>query len=196
MRFSAFVVCKRFKLNESERNLAALCAKGDTQAQQELYLRYAARLHVVCRRYAGNADDAADLLQDAFLKAFDKMAGFHFSGEGSLYAWLRRLTVNLALDRIRKKRLVRIPLQELPESDLPDPPDEAVSAIPMETMLEMVSSLPPERRAVFNLYCMEGWSHREIAKALGITEKGSAAILHQARTQIKRKIHQFLTAQV
>ena len=196
MRFSAFVICKRFKLNESERNLAVLCAKGDTQAQKELYLRYAARLHAVCRRYAGDADDAADLLQDAFLKAFDKIAGFHFSGEGSLYAWLRRLTINLALDRIRKKRPIRIPLEELPESGFPDPPDDAVEAIPLETMLEMVGSLPPERRTVFNLYCMEGWSHREIAGALGITEKGSAAILHQARMQIKQKIHQYLTAHV
>lgn len=91
---------------------------------------------------------------------------------------------------------MRIPLQELSESDLPDPPDDAVNAIPMETMLEMISSLPPERRTVFNLYCMEGWSHREIARAMGITEKGSAAILHQARMQIKQKIHRYLTAQI
>ena len=177
---------------ESERNLAALCAQGDPSAEQELYLRYAARIHAVCRRYADNADDALDLMHDAFIKAFDKIPAFRYSGEGSLYAWLRRMTINLALDRIRRKRIRKIPLDETLLDRTPDPPDEAMEAIPMDTMLDMVASLPPERRAVFNLYCLDDWSHREIAGRLGITEKGSAAILHQAREQLKDKIRIYL----
>jgi RNA polymerase sigma-70 factor (ECF subfamily) len=179
-------------VEETERQLATLCAQGDRAAEKELYLKYAARIHAVCRRYAADADEASDLMQDAFIKAFDRISGFRYHGEGSLYAWLRTLTVNLALDRIRRKRWRKLQLEELPERDLPDPPDESVETIPLPAMLEMIASLPPERRLVFNLYCLEDWSHREIANRLGITEKGSAAILHQARKQMKEKINHYL----
>lgn len=179
-------------MNESESQLASLCARGDPTAQKELYLRYASRLHLVCRRYSDSAESAADLLHDAFIKAYDKIGRFRPEGEGSLYAWLRKLTVNLALDRIRSKRLSVIPIRELPPDLLSDPPAEEVERIPLPVMMEMVSSLPPERRAVFNLFCIDGWSHREIARALGITEKGSAAILYQARKQLKEKINDYI----
>ena len=182
-------------MTDTERNLAALCAKGGPAAEKELYLRYAARLHAVCRRYTDSADDARDLLHDAFLKAFDTLPRFRYNGEGSLYAWLRRLTVNLALDRLRRQRLRKVPLNPRLGDDVPDPPDEAVAALPLEEMLSLVASLPPERRTVFNLYCLDGWSHREIADRLGITEKGSAAILSQARRQLKEMIKDYLAAQ-
>lgn len=179
-------------MDGTERQLAILCAQGDPTAEKELYLRYAARIHAVCRRYAADEEEASDLMQDAFIKAFDRMSGFRYNGEGSLYAWLRRLTVNLALDRIRRRRWRRLQLEELPEQEWPDPPDEAVETIPLSAMLEMIASLPPERRLVFNLYCLEDWSHRQIAARLGITEKGSSAILHQARRQMKEKINKYL----
>lgn len=182
-------------MNESERQLASLCARGDPAARKELYLRYSGRLHLVCRRYADTVEDATDLLHDAFIKAYDKIYQFRPAGDGSLYAWLRKLTVNLALDRIRRKRLSAIPIQNLPADTLADPPAEEVERIPLPVMLDMVSSLPPERRAVFNLYCIDGWSHREIARVLRITEKGSAAILYQARKQLKEKIQQYLKVQ-
>ena len=179
-------------MSESERNLAVLCARGDPSARKELYLRYANRLHLVCRRYSDSAEDATDLLHDVFIKAYDKIGRFRPAGDGSLYAWLRKLTVNLALDRIRRRHLSLIPIQDLPSQDLAEPSAEDVERIPLPVMMEMVSSLPPERRAVFNLFCIDGWSHREIARALGITEKGSAAILYQARKQLKEKIHDYL----
>ena len=177
---------------DTERNLAALCTQGGPAAEKELYLRYAAKIHAVCRRYSDSADDALDLMHDAFIKAYDKLPGFRYSGEGSLYAWLRRLTVNLALDRLRRKRLRLVPLDERGVDAAPDPPDEAMAALPLEKMLDLVASLPPERKAVFNLYCLDGWSHREIADRLGITEKGSASLLAQARKQLKEKIKDYL----
>ena len=180
-------------MKESERQLATLCARGDPAARKELYLRYATRLHLVCRRYADNAEDATDLLHDAFIKAFDKIGGFRPAGEGSLYAWLRKLTVNLALDRIRRSHLSFIPIREATADTLADPTGEDVERIPLSVILEMVSSLSTERRTVFNLFCIDGWSHREIARALGISEKGSAAILWQARKQLKEKINDYLT---
>ena len=179
-------------MSESERSLEVLCARGDPSARKELYLRYAGRLHLVCCRYSDTTEAAKDLLHDAFIKAFDKIGGFRPAGEGSLYAWLRKLTVNLALDRIRRQHISLIPLQDMRSQDLADPPDEEVERIPLPILLEMISSLPPERRAVFNLFCIDGWSHREIARALGISEKGSAAILYQARKQLKEKIYDYL----
>ena len=134
-------------------------------------------------------------MHDAFIKAYDKIGSFRYKGEGSLYGWLRTLSINLALDRLRRRRLRPFTLEDFSAADIPEPPDEAVESIPMPVMLEMIASLPPERRAVFNLYCLDDWSHREIAEKLGITEKESAAILHQARMQMKEKIKNYLAAQ-
>lgn len=179
-------------MNETERQLATLCAQGDPSAEKELYLRYAARIHAVCRRYAEEDEEALDLMHDAFIKAFDRISTFRYNGEGSLYAWLRRLAVNLSLDRIRRRHWKRIGWDDTIPDRAPDAPDEAVETIPLEIMMEMIASLPPERRIVFNLYCLDDWPHRDIAARLGITEKGSAAILAQARRQLKGKINQYL----
>ena len=95
-------------LNEQE--LARICSEGNREAQDELYRRYAARVLTLCRRYAGSPDDAKDLMQDALLKALDRISTYHYTSDGSLYGWIRRIVINLALNRIRRKRwrMIRI----------------------------------------------------------------------------------------
>ena len=186
---------KRMKADSiSENELALRCARKDQKAQGELYTRYAGRLYAVCFRYIGNKEEAQDLMHDAMIKAMDSITLFNYSGEGSLYAWLRRLTVNISIDRLREKgRALIVPLDLTMEPAIPEQQDDAdADNIPAQVMLDMVASLPDVRRTVFNMYCIDGFSHKEIAQAINITEKGSASILAKARTQLKSAVNDYL----
>ncbi len=179
----------------SERELADGCAASDREAQGELYARYAARLYALCFRYVGEREEAQDLMHDAMIKAMDSFRSFSYTGEGSLYAWLRRLTVNVAIDRLRElSRLRMVPLDSTVEPDMTasDDDDDSVSLIPASAMMDMIAQLPSVRRAVFNMYCIDGFSHKEIAAAMNITEKGSAGILAKARTQLRKSVNDYL----
>ncbi len=176
----------------SEQDLASRCVLKDREAQGELYARYAARLYAVCFRYLGDKEEAQDLMHDSMIKAMDCIGQFRFNGEGSLYSWLRRLTVNVAIDRLREmSRLRMVPLDSSMDSVIPEQDDD-VDKIPASVMLDMVASLPSVRRTVFNMYCIDGYSHKEIAQAINITEKGSASILAKSRAQLRNAINDYL----
>ena len=177
----------------SESELALRCAHKDSKAQGELYTRYAGRLYAVCFRYIGDKEEAQDLMHDSMIKAMDSIGSFRYSGDGSLYAWLRRLAVNVSIDRLRDKgKVLLISLDSTMESDISEPLEDDVENIPVQMMLDMVASLPPVRRTVFNMYCIDGFSHREIAQAINISEKGSASILAKSRAQLKEAINDYL----
>lgn len=175
-----------------DRDLVARCREGDRMAEDELYRRYAAKIYTLCRRYLRDDEDAKDLMHDALIKALEKIDSFNYSGDGSLYAWIRRITINMAVNHIKRYRWKIVALEDdmLDTRDLIE--DERVTSIPHEVLLGWISSLPDVRRAVFNLYCIDGYTHREIASMLGISEKGSAGILAQARKQLKEKIRRYL----
>lgn len=166
----------------------------DHLTKRELYEKYAPRLLTLCRRYCDSVEEAEDLLQDTFLTAFDKKELFTYRGEGSLYAWLSRIAVNLAVDRIRKSRWNRLPIRIIEET-VSAPSDEELEQVSQEKMLDFIASLPKMQRTVFNLYCMDGYSHRNIGKILGISEKGSASILAKARNRLKRDINNYIKEQ-
>lgn len=177
-----------------EQILAEGCSKGDDSARRELYDRYAGRLMAVCLRYAGDRATAEDLMHDAFLKIYGAIGRFTYRGPGSLRAWMERVTVNVALEWLRtRNRLGCVPLDE--ERRLPrmeEPASEEVAGIPQEVLLRMVGELPDGYRAVFNLYCIEEYSHREIAEMLGINEKSSSSQLFRARAMLARRIKAYL----
>ena len=160
-------------------------------AEEELYSRYAAKVFTLCRRYTDNADDAKDLMQESLIQALDKIATYKYSGKGSLYGWISRIAINRALNQIRRKRWKTVSL-DLREDSIPDPTEEEMSMIPQEKLLEWIAKLPDVRRAVFNLYCIDGYSHKEIGEMLGISEKGSAGMLAKARKQLKEEINRYL----
>lgn len=175
-----------------ERHLAEQCRKGDSLAADELYRRYAARLLTLCRRYCSDWEEARDLMQETMVRAIEKIHGFHYRSEGSLYAWLSKIAVNKALSNIRKqKREITTDLAAFPQL-ISEPDTDGTAAIPQETLLELISRLPAARKAVFNLYCIDGYSHREIGKMLGISEKASSSILAKARAQLKHAINNYL----
>ena len=160
-------------------------------AEEELYRRYAARVFTLCRRYTDSPDDAKDLMQESLIQALDKIASYRYSGKGSLYGWISRIAINRALNQIRRKRWKTVSL-DLREDSIPDPTDEEMATIPQEKLLEWISKLPDVRKAVFNLYCIDGYSHKEIAEMLKISEKGSAGMLAKARKQLKEEINRYL----
>ena len=176
----------------NEQDLARCCAQGDRAADEELYKRYAARVLTLCRRYTDNPEDAQDLMQEALLRALDRIATFTYTGKGSLYAWIGRIAINMALNEIRKKRWRTLSLDFRVRDSIPEPTEEEMVDVPPEKLLEWISALPTLRRTVFNLYCIDGYSHKEIGQMLGISEKGAAGVLAKARKQLKETINRYL----
>ena len=152
-----------------EQRLARLCSEGNREAEEELYTRYAARVFTLCRRYSDNPDEAKDLMQEALLKALDRISTFKYTGNGSLYGWISRIAINLALNQIKRRRWRTVSLDFGGHDNLPEPTEEEMVSIPQEKLLEWIAELPDVRKAVFNLYCLDGYSHKEIAQMLGIS---------------------------
>ncbi|MBR1926556.1 MAG: sigma-70 family RNA polymerase sigma factor [Bacteroidales bacterium] len=175
-----------------EQTLARYCSSGDRMAGDELYRRYAVRLHTLCMRYTGDDEEAKDLMLETLVRALEKMGTYKYTGKGSLYAWISRIAINKALNQIQRHRwrMVRVDLWE--RDDIPDPTGDEIEAVPREKLLEWISSLPDLRRAVFNLFCIEGYSHREIGKMLGISETASSSVLAKARKRLKENVRQYL----
>lgn len=162
---------------------------GKKEAKRRLYDRYAGIAMSVCMRYMGNRDDAADVLQDAFIKVFTRIGEITFRGEGSLRSWILRVTVNEALNALRHQILYddTETLAEVPEEEEPD-----VGKVPMDVLLGMIASLPDGYRTVFNMYVMERMAHKEIAQRLGIGVSSSASQLLRAKRLLAREINKYL----
>ena len=161
-------------------------------AEDELYRRYAARVFTLCRRYLGDSDEAKDLMQDSLIQALDKIQTFKYSGKGSLYGWISRIAINKAINQMTRQKWRTVPMDLYEQDNIPEPTEEEMEAIPQEKLLEWIAQLPDMRRSVFNLYCIDGYSHRDIGAMLGISEKGSAGVLAKARKQLKENIRQYL----
>lgn len=176
----------------NEEQIVAGCKKQDRMAQKALYEQYSRVLFGICLRYCQDTDSAQDLLQDGFIKVFASIKSFE--GKGSFEGWLKRIFVNLALENIRKdKKLIQTTddIQNFPESqELVD--DDGMHIIPEAELLRMVHELPKGYSAVFNLYAIEDYSHKEIADMLSITESTSRSQYVRARQILQQKVKQYL----
>ena len=178
-----------------EQELASRCHRGDNAARRELYETYGSRLLSLCRRYAVDAADAEDLMQDAFVKIFRVIGRFRWTRPGSLYSWMARVALNLAFDSARaRKRIARalVDADTLKGEPVDEPDYEQAASVPAETIRRMIAALPDGYRTVFELYCFEELSHKEIADLLGIKEKSSSASLARARALLARAVRQYL----
>ena len=154
-----------------------------------LYGQYVGYLTAVCARYIPDDDEVKDILQDAFIKAFQSMDKFTWRGEGSLKAWLTRIVVNDSLKFLRRKKPVPL------SATLTEPIDEeepAFDAVPLEVIQGMIRKLPDGYRTVFNLFVFEDKSHKEIASMLGIKENSSASQLFHAKAMLARWIKDYI----
>jgi RNA polymerase sigma-70 factor (ECF subfamily) len=159
--------------------------RGSAQCQRELYERFAGKMFAVCLRYARTREDAADILQDGFMKVFAKLGQFQF--QGSFEGWVRRVMVNTALRAYQKQRydFELTGFERLPETPV-DP--DAVAILSEAELLNLVRNLPDGYRAVFNLVAIEGYSHAEAADLLGIQESTSRSQLTKARRYLEIEV--------
>ena len=182
----------------SEKEILSGCIRKDRDAQGELYSRYASRLYALCFRYLEDTEEARDLMHDSMIKALDNIKSFRNDRDGSLYVWLRKITLNLIFDTLRQNtRFREISIELVSDGDLQsveETDDEPAQEIPESVFKQVISTLTPVRRAVFNMYYIDGFSHKEIAKALDITERGSTSILAKARASVRKAITDYLKA--
>lgn len=157
---------------------------------RQLYDRYIGNITTAVARYIPDEDDRKDVLQDSFIKIFDSIERFTYRGEGSLRAWMTRIAVNEALQRLRRdKRFDLFTSIDDLQDDVEDPDD--LESLPAEVLMEMIMTLPEGYRTVLNLFVFEGKSHREIAQLLGIKENSSASQYHRAKALLAQKINAY-----
>ncbi|WP_134088809.1 RNA polymerase sigma factor [Olivibacter sp. XZL3] len=161
------------------------CQRGERKAQESLYRAVASKMFHICLRYAGSEAEAEDILQNGFIKVFQCIPGFR--GEGSFEGWLRRIFVNTAIETVRKnKRLQQvISVDQIFEEEQQT---FDMDALEVRDLLRLIQGLPDGYRMVFNMYAIEGYSHKEIAEALNISEGASKSQLSRARAWLKSKL--------
>lgn len=171
-----------------ESTLVEKCVDGDQRAQRALFEKYAPKMLGVCMRYAKNIEQAEDVLQDGFVKVFTKMVDF--KGGGSLEGWIRRIMVNTSLDQIRKNAK----FQDNISMDLMDYKIEfhshILEGLIEEDLLNLINDMPVGYRTVFNLFAIEGYSHKEIAEELEISENTSKSQYSRARAYLQQKLEE------
>ena len=174
------------------KNLIEGCQSGDSKAQQKLFEQYFGFLLGVCLRYTSDREEAKDMLQEGFVKIFNNIHKFNYSGQ--LENWMKKIMVNTAIDRYRKK--MHDPYIQDIESVTNEPyeQEKAYQNLSQEELLKVIQTLPPGYRTVFNLCAIEGYSHKEIAQQFGINEGTSKSQLAKARKMLQDKLKSYLTS--
>nr|WP_299619781.1 RNA polymerase sigma factor [uncultured Tenacibaculum sp.] len=172
------------KINE----LIEQCKQQNLQAQSQVYQIFAGKLFALSLKYCRNYQDAEDVLQDSFLKAFDKI--HQYKNKGSFEGWLRRVVITTALQKYKDKTQLYIVKEEIEIKD-----EEEVSLddsnINLDVLLSLIQELPDRYRLVFNLYVLDNFSHKEIADLLNISEGTSKSNLSRAKKILKSKIEAY-----
>ncbi|MBL0136400.1 MAG: sigma-70 family RNA polymerase sigma factor [Chitinophagaceae bacterium] len=174
-----------------ESDLIKGCIAGDRRMQEELYLRFSPKMYAVCFRYAANATDAQDLLQEGFIKVYRNL--HRFRAEGSFEGWIRRVFVNTSIEHYRKKSIQLSTVSEKEEATIEDSDISALDQMAEKDILAIIQELSPGYKTVFNLYVVEGYSHKEIGDILGISEGTSKSQLARAKSILQKKIAQYLS---
>lgn len=161
-------------------------SKGDRKSQKAIYDALSSKMFAVCLRYMGDRDTAEDILQDGFVTLFSKLDSY--SGEGSFEGWARRIFVNTALMSLRKNDVLKQSEDVEAAFGVTGNEPSAIQKISYDELMAYIAELPPGFRTVFNMYVVEGYSHKEIAQELGITEATSRSQLLRARALLQSKI--------
>ena len=171
----------------NDATLIIKCINGDQRAQRALFERFAPKMLGVCLRYIKDRTQSEDVLQDGFVKVFLKIKDYK---GGSLEGWIRVIMVNTALDQVRKNYKFRNNVATEEGSYKMVEKSFIVETLIAEDILGIINSMPVGYRTVFNMFAIEGYSHREIAEELGITENTSKSQYHRSREHLKKKLKQ------
>ncbi|MEA3447989.1 MAG: sigma-70 family RNA polymerase sigma factor [Bacteroidota bacterium] len=182
--------------NEQVKKVVKGCKKGNRQSQRILYETLYNKMLGVCMRYSSDPNEAKDLVQDGFIKVFEKIKTYHF--KGSLEGWIRRLIVNNAIDQLRKKK--KLPYNFEEESGINNMEDTGEKEIEekkllrleAKTIVSLIQKLSPAYKAVFNMYVIENMSHNEIAEKLNISIGSSKSNLSKAKVRLRKFYNEYI----
>lgn len=169
----------------SEKELIRRCLKGKPDAQRMLYEQHSSLVYAICFRYSKNSEDANDLLQETFINVFTHLK--NYKSDGSFEGWTRKIAVNCAIRQYHKnlKRIDNGDLENtIDQSDYSDVVDE----LSAQELMSIINKLPDGYRLVFNMYAIEGYSHKEIGEELGISESSSRSQLSRARKMLMEMV--------
>jgi len=173
-------------MNTSKSNddlaLVEACKKGDKKAQKKLYDKYAATMYAICLRYMSNEDEAKDSLQEGFIKVYKNIQKFNHTG--SFEGWLKRIFVNTSIEQIRKRKM-HYDINDMDANTPEFAKNLQLSSIDADKIMGLVKKLPSGYRTVFNMYCVDGYSHKEIAEYLNVSENTSKSQLFKARKMLQ-----------
>jgi RNA polymerase sigma factor (sigma-70 family) len=176
-------------INEQENiDIINGCKKGDRKAQERLYKNYYRAMITICLRYTKNEEDAVEVLNNGFLKVFKNIQRYD-SSQARLYTWIRTIVINSCLDFIKQKQKLE-KTDELSEDAEVHMAPEVINKMKTSDLLEQVKRLTPATQAVFNLYVIEGYNHKEIAQLLSISEGTSKWHLSEARKNLQQYLNE------
>lgn len=167
----------------SDSDLIKGSIAGDRHIQELLYKKFSDKMYGVALRYAGDESDAHDIMQDGFIKVFKNLEKFR--SEGSFEGWIRRIIVNTSIEHFRRKRKA-YSITESQENNIEDVSLDAMDVLDTKDLMQIINQLPPGYKMVFNMHIIEGYSHKEIADILGITEGTSKSQLARAKGVLRK----------
>ncbi len=165
-----------------EISLIKACSAGDNKAFKKIYDKHSPTMYSICLRYMTNEDEAKDALQEGFIKVFKNISSFSFTG--SFEGWMKRIFVNSSIELIRKRRK-HLDVSELNSNEIKLTAQIPTGELDAEKMMKVVQNLPEGYRTVFNLFVVDGFSHKEISEKLNINENTSKSQLFKARKQLQ-----------
>jgi len=172
-------------MNE-ELSLVEQCKKGSATAQEKLYAQFSRQMYTICLRYTKSQQEAEDVLQEGFIKIFDKID--QFKADATIGAWIKRIIINTALNSQRSK-LYMFPMKDVEETDDVEEEGLVLSNFGLQELLDMIRSLPEGCQVIFNLYAIEGFSHKEISEQLSISVGTSKSQYARAKQLLKDMIN-------
>lgn len=168
----------------SLEKLIQQCANNEPKAQEEIYRLFAGKLFALCLKYSRDRQEAEDNLQDGFITIFNKIG--QFKHKGSFEGWMKRIIINTALQKYRQKNVLNLVNEEIVAEEVQVEVEE--EDVSLDYLLHIIQKLPNQYRLVFNLYVLDGYSHKEVAQELNISEGTSKSNLSRARNLLRKQI--------
>ncbi len=176
----------------AEEHLVKACLNGDREAQRALYEQFKVPMFRLCLRYAKDRHEAEDLLQEGFIRVFSDL--HQFRHRGALGGWIRRVMVNVALQHLRRQHR-QVPTTDLEAVAFAQASDQdIIGELSAKNLVRFIQQLPPGYRAVFNMYVLEGYSHKEIAEKLGVSVNTSKTQLFKAKAMLRSMLEKSIAS--
>lgn len=172
----------------SDSDLVSECLKGKSSAQGTLFQLHSGKMFAVCLRYMGSTMEAEEVLQESFIKVFEKLN--QWKGDGPLGGWIRTIVMNTALTRIKNNKKFRLDKNIDDAISLSDNGEDQMEALQAADLMKLIAQMPEGYNTVFNLFVVEGYGHKEIADLMGISESTSKTQFLKGKNWLVKRINE------